>query len=253
MNQDKLAQQPRSYIAFSGGVDSTALALLMPDAILVFTDTCWEFPETYAHIDKFEAVTGREVIRVKQHQYPGGIPQYIRERKFMPSHGARYCTRLFKIESFNTFLANYPGTLNIALRADEEQRTGNLTKGIVIKYPLRERNLNRLDCLTICIDHDLLPRAPIYMARGGCKGCFYKRKSEIRAMCALVPNIMDELQALEEDVQDARQNFFTMFPNTGMSIAQLRSQPALFTSEEVYGDAANRKQYGATCGLFCNR
>ena len=86
----------KSYIAFSGGVDSTALALLMPDAIPVFTDTGWEFPETYAHIDKFEAVTGREVIRVKQHQYPGGIPQYIRERKFMPSHGARYCTRLFK-------------------------------------------------------------------------------------------------------------------------------------------------------------
>ena len=36
------------YVALSGGVDSTALALLMPDAELVFTDTGWEFPELCA-------------------------------------------------------------------------------------------------------------------------------------------------------------------------------------------------------------
>ena len=40
------------YVALSGGVDSTALALLMPDAELVFTDTGWEFPELYAHLDR---------------------------------------------------------------------------------------------------------------------------------------------------------------------------------------------------------
>lgn len=41
-----------NYVAFSGGIDSTALALAMPDAIPVFTDTGWEFDELYAHIEK---------------------------------------------------------------------------------------------------------------------------------------------------------------------------------------------------------
>jgi 3'-phosphoadenosine 5'-phosphosulfate sulfotransferase (PAPS reductase)/FAD synthetase len=51
------------FVAFSGGIDSTALALLEPDAIPIFTDTGWEFPELYAHIEKFERVTGRKVER----------------------------------------------------------------------------------------------------------------------------------------------------------------------------------------------
>lgn len=53
------------FIAFSGGVDSTALALLHPEATPIFSDTGAEFPELYAHIDKFEEVTGREVVRIK--------------------------------------------------------------------------------------------------------------------------------------------------------------------------------------------
>src|SRR3990167_3509292 len=109
--------ETRVLVAFSGGIDSTALALLNPDAQPVFTDTGWEFPELYAHIERFEAVTGRQVLRLKHEQ---SLPEYIRERSFMPNHGARFCTRIFKIDALNKYLAGQGEVeLLIGLRADE--------------------------------------------------------------------------------------------------------------------------------------
>lgn len=246
------------YVAFSGGPDSTALALLMDDATPVFTDPKWEFPDVYAHIERFEAVTGRQVLRLEHPQYPGGLPEYIQHSKFLPNHGARFCTRMFKIDTMNYWLADkLPATLCIGLRADEpaDDRVGNLTNtpGLTIRYPLREQGLTRIDVIRLCVENDLLPRKPVYMARGGCIGCFYKRKSEVRAMIELVPDLVDELQALEEAVQDERGRFFHMFPNAGASIAELRAQTTMFTPDEIYADALRTDDYGAACGLFCNR
>lgn len=243
------------YIAFSGGKDSTALALLMPEATPVFTDTGWEFDQLYAHLDKFEAVTGREVIRVRPDET---LPEYIARSKFMPNHGARYCTRIFKIDAFNRWLADkLPATLCIGLRADEpaDMRVGNLTEqeGLTIRYPLREMGVDVWQVIRTCVEVDLLPRNPVYMARGGCKGCFYKRKSEVMAMAQLVPEVLDELQALEEGVQDERGKYFHMFPNAGMSIRDIRAQMPLFDLTTVYADAAQTSDIGAACGLFCHR
>ena len=237
------------YVAFSGGVDSTALALLMPDAKLLFTDTGWEFPHLYEHIERFEQVTGREVARIVNKDYPGGIPEYIAKRRFMPNHGARWCTRLFKIEPIEKQIGDVE--LCVALRADEPERKGNSNENT--RYPLREMGYTRLDCVKVCVEHDLLPRYPAYAARGGCRGCFYKRKSEVIAMNTLMPDVVDELQELEESVQDERGRFFHMFPNTGMSIAELRQQPPLFDFSEAYQQAGDTSDYGAACGLFCNR
>ena len=243
------------YVAFSGGVDSTALALLMPDATPIFTDTGWEFDHVYAHLDRFEEMTGRKVIRIKHDDY-AGIPDYIKRQRFMPNHGARWCTTKFKIFPMNKYLKErLPATLNIALRADEESRTGNETRidGLTIAYPLQGWGMVRQDVLRICVDNDLLPRHFPYAARGGCKGCFYKRKSELIAMQALVPEIMDELRQLEESVQDERGRYFHMFPNAGVSIAMIQAQPPLFDMAAVYAEAANTSDYGPNCGLFCNR
>lgn len=232
------------YVAFSGGKDSTALALLMSNAIPVFADTGAEFPELYAHIEKFERVTGREVIRLKP--IHGTLLDYIKKSKFMPGHGARYCTRMFKIEPF----AEYQSEYSVALRADED-RKGN--DSILVNYPLQEMGIGINEVIKICIDNDLLPRSHLYMARGGCVNCFYKRKSEVWAMHHFIPDILDELQDIEEWVQDKRGKFAFMFPNTGMSIKNLRRQITMFEPEEIYKDAGNKSDYGTNCGLFCNR
>jgi hypothetical protein len=249
----------KRFIAFSGGKDSTALALLEKDAQPVFTDTKWEFPDVYQHIEKFEQVTGREVLRLTHPDFPGGLPEYILHSNFLPGHGSRYCTRIFKIEVYNDFIKNYlPAEMLIGLRADEPDRVGNdLTKmkGLTIRYPLREKGLNRIDVLKICVENDLLPRNPLYMARGGCIGCFYKRKAEVRAMINLIPETIDKLQQIEEFVQTERprDKFIIMFPNCGQSIRAMKNQKELFTAEEVYQSAQQNDDVGLECGLFCNR
>lgn len=243
-----------TFIAFSGGVDSTALALLTPDGQPVFTDTGWEFPELYAHIEKFESVTGREVIRIKSKH--GSIPEYIRKSKFMPGHASRYCTRLFKIEPYNKFLKSHlPAELLIGLRADEPERVGNLTKidGMTVRYPLREKGMRRLDCVMLCAEHDLLPRFPPYMARGGCIGCFYKRKAEVRALAMYQPEVIEELAILEEEVQDERGSYAIMFPNVGRTVRSVIAEKELFDLDETYSAAMQDDDVGVECGLFCNR
>lgn len=139
------------YTSFSGGKDSTALALLEKDSIPIFCDTGWEFPEIYTHIEKFERVTGRSVVRVKSPK--GTIPDRIRHYTFFPNHGARWCTREFKIDPINAFLAaRLPCDLLIGLRADEPDWIGNLTNidGLSIRYPLRERGIDYAGVIEIC-------------------------------------------------------------------------------------------------------
>lgn len=242
-----------NIVALSGGKDSTALALLMPEAQLVFTDTGYEFPELYRQLDAIESATGREIHRIVPDE---NLPEYILRSKFLPGHAARFCTRMFKIESMNNYLAtlNNP-TLCVGLRADEpaDQRIGNQTGGLSIRYPLREYGLGRNDVLRYCLEHDLLPRYPVYMARGGCMGCYYKRKSEVKAMAQLCPEILEYLCVIEETVQDERGRFAYMFPNTGMSISDMMRQPALFDMTTLYADALDTNDYGKACGLFCGR
>lgn len=255
----RLIEFPIKFVAFSGGKDSTALALSMPDAIPVFTDTKWEFKEIYHWIERFERETGRKVYRITHPKYPGGLPEYIKASKFLPGHGSRYCTRIFKIEAMNLFYKRlgFPVELCIGLRADEPEdyRVGKLSEidGLNVRYPFREWGWDVWQILRTCTRHDLLPRYPAYMAAGGCIGCFYKRKSEVQAMVAMIPESVDRLQELEESVQDDREQPAYMFPNMGMSIRELRQQGTLFDMKQVYEDAADRSGMGRACGLFCRR
>lgn len=244
------------YVAFSGGVDSTALALMHPESLPIFTDTGWEFPALYEHIEKFERVTGRPVIRITAGET---LPEAIRRQKFFPNHAARWCTRTMKIEPMNRFLRErLPCELWIGLRADEPERTGNTTEldGLTIRYPMREMGMNRHDAVNVCVENDLLPRYPVYMARGGCIGCFYKRPAEVKAMIHLVPDVIEKLVQLEADVQDERSKHFRMFANCKTGLAEMRRDETtgkLFDVADVWAAAAERDDVGEACGLFCHR
>jgi hypothetical protein len=244
-------------VSFSGGKDSTALAILEADAMPVFVDTEWEFDEIYQHIERFEKVTGREVLKLKgKDLYGENLPESIKRKRFMPGFKARWCTRMHKVEVIETWLMDkVPVEMLIGLRADEPERVGHIVclDGLTVRYPLREKGMNYQDVVDLCNQYDLLPEYPAYMARGGCKGCFYKSKNEVLAMRELTPLVYDKLQELEESVQDRRDKYAVMFPNVGMSLKEFRKQPLLFAAKDVFKDAKDTSQKAPACGAFCHR
>lgn len=261
-------ERPR-FIAFSGGVESTTLALMYGHvATPIWADTGWEHRPLYERIDTVEEAL-REVhgedfrierIRRAHPTEPNTLPEYIDQYKFLPSGVARYCTRKFKIEPIDDFLRQFdpenggPGAeLMIGLNADEaEQRTGNhgLLPFVTYSYPLVDLGITREHCEAVLNKRGLHPEFPAYMARGGCRGCFFKSKREFAALALLDPEEFEGLIELEESIQDRRERYFKIRDDMP-PLRQFRDQveASLFSPEEMYPHSVR----ATACGVFCHR
>ncbi len=251
----------KRFISFSGGVESSAMAVLFGDkADAIFSDTGFEHKIIYDRINKVEEWvqdfhrSDFKIHRIRNEKH-GTLIDYIKEQKFLPSFDARYCTRMFKIEPIDKFLQQYKEEgveLMIGLNYDEiELRTGNHgnKKFVKYSYPLADNKITRSGCETILKRVGLYPNFPAYMKRGGCVGCYYKSKKEYTAMSLLNPEEFKIVEDLENDIQDERKEYFSI--RDGIKMKQIRenAQNSLFRPEEVYpviNDATN-------CGVFCNR
>jgi len=72
------------------------------------------------------------------------------------------------------------------------------------------------------------PNFPAYMQRGGCFFCPFKSKKEFAAMVHLVPNEIEKVRILEENVQDKRNKYFRIrqnMPKMAEFIAIEKKQP----------------------------
>jgi 3'-phosphoadenosine 5'-phosphosulfate sulfotransferase (PAPS reductase)/FAD synthetase len=255
----------KSFISFSGGVESRTMAVLFGNkADAIFADTGAEHDELYKQLDHVEAKIREfhnndfKIIRVKQKSAEGtgidNLLDYIKYTKFFPGFGARYCTRIFKIEPIDDFLAQFDEVqIMIGLNADEaDLRTGNhgLLAHVQYDYPLIEHGVNRRMCHEILAAAGITPNFPPYMRRGGCKCCYFKSKKEFEAMAILNEKEYDEVAALEQEIQDKRDKFFRLITNIpNLRDFKVKAQSILFRPDEIYAtvnDATN-------CGVFCNR
>jgi PP-loop superfamily ATP-utilizing enzyme len=228
----------KRFIAFSGGVESSAMCVLYgKDATPVFTDAGWEHKPMRERLDVMEAALKKIhgdsfcIIRIKAENVEGTgtntLPDYIRLRKFYPNPVARFCTRLFKIEPMDKFLLKQGDCeVFIGLNSDEaDDRTGNYgeCKNVSYRYPLIEDGLTRKDCEAVLSKHGLLPQFPPYMSRGGCVGCFFKRKAEFAALALLDKDEAVSVAELEEAIQDKRGKYY----HVHNSIPNMRDMPKL--------------------------
>lgn len=254
----------KRFISFSGGVESTTMCILYgKGATAIICDTGAEHKEMYARIDKVEAQLKDfhkgdfELIRVKNEKHEG-LEKYAQKIKYLPSSGKRYCTRMFKIEPIDDFLAQQGECeLMIGFNSDEEGRTGNLGLKTNVKYtyPLIDEGLTRADCEDILNLHGLHPNFPVYMLRGGCRMCFFKSEKEYKALYFLNRVEFDEMVKFEEGMQDKRLKFFSIM-QSGKSLRQLATEcenEQRFLSGDDMAELYKSLKSGKSCGAFCHR
>jgi len=258
----------KTFISFSGGVESTTMCILYgKGATAIFSDTGSEHDELYERLDvvekyckelhggDFELIRIRAKVKSKIGEIVDSLSDYIKIYSFMPSGFSRYCTRLFKIEPIDNYLSGMGEVeMMIGLNFDEQGREGNLEKlkNCKYRYPLIENELDRDDCIAILDLHGMNPNFPVYMQRGGCKFCFYKSEAEYKALYYFDRKTFDENKKLEKDIQDKRKRFFSIMPS-GKSMQQLENELSfnLFPDDmikECYQEMKNRKFCGGLCG-----
>lgn len=261
----------KKFIAFSGGVESTTMALLFGrEAQCIFTDTGAEHEEMYARIDQVEGVLkiihGEQfnILKIKAKDADGtgtdNLTDYILHYGYFPSPMARFCTRVFKIEPMNDFLRNAGECeLMIGLNYDEaDKREGNLgtIPTIKISYPLVDLMITREKCVAALKEYKLEPRLPVYMRRGGCVYCPFKSKKEYIAMAHLAPSQIEKVAALEEKVHSLARKKNKTFYGVRDGIPSMRGliedeKRSLFSASEMYDQQPD--EIGTPCGVFCHR
>lgn len=213
----------RHILSFSGGKDSTALAIWLlerhPDVKfeIVFTDTGVELPETYAYIRRFEAIFGVTVTKlnaldllgVKEKGNRNPFDVFLREYYggFMPSPQARWCTRMLKIKPFEAYIGKDRAYSYIGIRADEDREGYTQRKPVVLSeepniipvYPFKEAGLRLREVVSILEDSGLgVPPYYSWRSRSGCYFCFYQAVGEWQGLKENHPELFEKAKAYEK-------------------------------------------------------
>jgi 3'-phosphoadenosine 5'-phosphosulfate sulfotransferase (PAPS reductase)/FAD synthetase len=214
----------RHVVSFSGGKDSTALAVYLLEHYpgypfeFVFCDTGAELPETYDYIRRFESIfgvtvtqltalemlgirdkSGRKSFDVILNEYYGG---------FLPSPQARWCTRMLKIKPFEHYLGNTKSYSYIAIRADEKRLGYQAGKkpvmlseqpNIIPVYPFKDLGLGYEDVRAVLDNSGLgFPSYYEWRSRSGCYFCFYQQIGEWQGLLERHPELFEQAKGYEK-------------------------------------------------------
>ena len=199
-----MADAPKQFVSFSGGADSTALAIYLADKgedfTLLFADTGAELPETYWIVPRVARALGKPLVVVSAATFF----QRLTARGFMlPGIRVRWCTRELKQIPLNGYVKGQGDILmSIGIRADEADRleNGPSNKPANCEYdrPLVGAGMGKKDVLALCEKHGLLSPAYRWRTNTSCFCCPFQRKQDWRNLQTEHPN----LYALAEDWED---------------------------------------------------
>lgn len=206
-------------VSFSGGKDSTAMLLLLLeqnkpiDEVVFFDAGSWEFPQMRNHIEKVEKYTGLKITKIHpQKSFDYWLSEHILTKGKnkgtkgygFPSPNKRWCTSI-KIRSINKYIGKNVNTY-IGYAFDEKQRAEkNNTESNI--YPLIESEITEKQALAICYKHGF-DWGGLYQHfnRVSCWCCPLQRKSELRKIYNLYPELWAKLQ----EKQNKSWNSFSM-------------------------------------------
>jgi len=195
----------RHLLGLSGGKDSAALAIYLrdnnrvPEMEYFFADTGAELPETLAFIDLLEDYLGKKIERLNAGRT---FDFYLKlNGNILPTAKSRWCTSELKIRPFEEYVGDDEAITYVAIRADEKERIGYLSKkpNISAKYPFIEDNKYKEDIIKILKKSGLgVPKYYDWRSRSGCYFCFFQRKIEWVGLAENHPELFEEAKKYED-------------------------------------------------------
>lgn len=186
----------RRYLSYGGGVNSTALMLLLRDEGIdfeaVYADHGADWPETREYVDML--IRQGWPITVLQTRRDGlPLYDYYESYSMMPFRMMRHCTTHFKVLPLQAYIQP-PCIQYIGYSADEAHRAQRFieAEGIETEFPLIERGIGRQGCKDLISTHGL----PVPM-KSGCFICPFQRPSQWRELQTKHPDLMCKARALE--------------------------------------------------------
>ena len=223
----------RHIVAFSGGKDSSALAIYLRDperwrralgksglpprpplegAEYVFCDTGTELEETYEYLGLLEAYIGTPITRLAAESPPGQTPFDHHLQMFgglLPSSQIRWCTRKLKLEPYEQHVGDDPVVSYVGIRADEDREGYISTKpNIQSVFPFKEDGIVKSDVYRILNESGVgLPDYYAWRSRSGCYFCFFQRKSEWVGLKENHPELFEKAKAYEKFDDETGERF----------------------------------------------
>lgn len=198
------------FLSYGGGVNSSAVVVLLQPSHLIFADTGDEHPTTYQYIETiikpYVMNYGGSFVTVRNEgKYQSLYEQSIAEH-IIPVRVNRWCTDKWKIRPIHRYLKEHkllPCHQIIAFDAGESHRakpSGN--NQIENVFPLIDRNIDREDCISLLRAAGLeIPR------KSGCFYCPFQSKPNWIALKKEYPKLFDRAAMMERNVQ----NYGTFF------------------------------------------
>lgn len=217
----------KKYLSYGGGVNSTALLILLTEEgeefEAVFADHGGDYPETYEYVEMLRGHYPITIIKVTV----GGkdLYSYAMAYTILPDRRFRWCTQRFKSKPINDYF-DKPCLVYIGFDAGESHRSLNRydIEGIEYEYPLIEMGIDRKDCEEIIIKAGLpLPR------KSGCYFCPFQKRSELIALRDKYPDLYCKTKTMEETCNKRR-------AEQGKSPVYLRDHPIDEIAQEGQDD-----------------
>lgn len=189
------------FVSFSGGADSTALAILLAergvDFTLLFADTGAELPETYWIVPRVAQELGRPLVVVTAATF---FERLVAYGFLLPGIKVRWCTRELKQHPIRQYTKELGSCrMSIGIRADEAHRLEDGPAGASANTeydrPLVDADMTKEDVIAMCERRGLLSPAYRWRTNTSCFCCPFQRKWDWRNLQSEHPDLF----ALAED------------------------------------------------------
>lgn len=235
IDQDKL------YLSHGGGVNSTALMLLLMEKgeefEAVFADHGGDYPETYEYIEMLQS-KGYPITVIKARRKGMTLYDYCVEYGILPAIKWRWCTSHWKIKPLEKYMVG-PAFDLIGIDAGEGHRARySERKQVISDYPLIRWGINREGCIEVIKRHGLpIPK------KSGCWFCFFQRKSQWRELRDEYPTLWCKALYMEARCVEKQRA-------KGKSPYTIKTKPLAIYINEAQGDLFDGFRQPCMCELL---